>query len=35
VILSADPRTVPRERLIELAVVETIKDGTTVWRAPR
>lgn len=32
VILSADPRTVPRERLIELEVVETIKDGTSVWR---
>jgi len=33
VLLSADPRSVPRERLIELRVVETIKDGTTVWRA--
>lgn len=32
VLLSADPRAVPRERLIELQVVETIKDGTTVWR---
>jgi predicted amidohydrolase YtcJ len=33
VLLSADPRDVPRERLIELEVVETIKDGATVWRA--
>ena len=33
VILSADPRAVPRERLIELQVLETIKDGATVWRA--
>jgi predicted amidohydrolase YtcJ len=32
VILSADPRAVPRERLIELEVVETIKDGFSVWR---
>lgn len=32
VVLSADPRAVERTRLIELRVLETIKDGTTVWR---
>lgn len=32
VVLSADPRAVERARLIELRVLETIKDGTTVWR---
>jgi len=33
VVLSQNPITLPREQLLELKVMETIKDGESVYRA--
>jgi predicted amidohydrolase YtcJ len=33
VILSADPTEVPHNRIKDIKVIETIKDGRTIWLA--